>query len=83
LDDTNGGEDFDPSEQLSAEQILAALESAVASLPRDTRMVFMLVRFRDMSYPDIARFMNISTRTVARKMADAMQILHSVVEASQ
>lgn len=83
LDDASGGEEFDPGEQLSAEQILYALERAVAGLPRETRMVFMLVRFRDMTYPDIAQFMNISTRTVARKMADAMQVLHSVVEASQ
>jgi RNA polymerase sigma factor (sigma-70 family) len=81
--ETSSGEDFDPGEHLSAEQILYALERAIVGLPRETRMVFMLVRFRDMSYPDIAQFMNISTRTVARKMADAMEILHSVVQASQ
>lgn len=64
-------------------QILDALERAIIGLPRDTRTVFILGRFRDMSYPAIAQLMNLSTRTVARKMAEAMKALSSVVEASQ
>jgi RNA polymerase sigma factor (sigma-70 family) len=82
-EETNVGEDFDPGEQLSAEQVLQALERAVVGLPRETRIVFLLNRFRDMSYADIARFMNLSTRTVARKMAEAMEKLGSVLEALQ
>jgi len=37
--------------------------------------VFMLSRFRDKSYPEIAALLGISTRTVERKMSDAMATL--------
>ncbi len=71
-----------PEQQLAAEQILAQLERAIADLPADTRTVFLLHRFRDLSYPEIARVMNLSTRSVARKMAEALERLGSVVEAT-
>jgi RNA polymerase sigma factor (sigma-70 family) len=79
-EETSGGADFDPGEHLTAEQVLGALERAIGDLPRDTRTVFLLCRFKDMSYPDIAQLMNLSTRTVARKMAEAMEKLGAVVE---
>lgn len=82
-EETNAGEDFDPGEHLTAEQVLGALERAIVGLPRDTRTVFLLNRFRDMSYPAIAEAMNLSPRTVARKMAEAMAKLSSVLEAMQ
>jgi RNA polymerase sigma-70 factor (ECF subfamily) len=71
-----------PEQQLAGEQILAQIERAIADLPADTRTVFLLHRFRDLSYPEIAKLMNISTRSVARKMADALERLSSVVEAT-
>jgi RNA polymerase sigma factor (sigma-70 family) len=83
LDEETSGEDFDPGEHLRAEQVLGALERAIVGMPRETRTIFVLSRFRDMSYPEIAQFMNLSTRTVARKMADAMRRLSSVVEGLQ
>ena len=75
------GEDFDPGEHLTAEQVLGELERAIVGLPHDTRTVFLLNRFRDMSYPAIAEAMKLSQRTVARKMAEAMAKLSSVLEA--
>src|SRR3984957_13959462 len=59
LDEETSGEDFDPGEHLSAEQILGALERAIIGMPRETRTVFLLSRFRDMSYPEIAQLMNL------------------------
>jgi DNA-directed RNA polymerase specialized sigma24 family protein len=44
--------------------------------------VFLLHRFRDLSYPQIAEMMNLSTRTVARKMAEALERLGTVVKAA-
>ncbi len=61
-----------PDEQLAGEQTRALLERAIADLPPDTRTVFMLHRFRDLTYPQIAAVMNLSARTVARKMAEAI-----------
>jgi RNA polymerase sigma factor (sigma-70 family) len=69
-----------PDAYLAGEQALAALERALARLPRDTRMVFVMHRFRDMSYPQIARVMSLSARTVARKMAEAIEQLSAALE---
>ena len=69
-----------PDAYLAGEQALAVLERALAELPRDTRMVFVMHRFRDMSYPQIAGVMSLSARTVARKMAEAIEQLSAALE---
>jgi RNA polymerase sigma factor (sigma-70 family) len=68
-----------PDEQLAGEQTRVLLERAIADLPQDTRTVFMLHRFRDLTYPQIAQTMNLSARTVARKMAEAIERLSAVM----
>ncbi|MBS0377539.1 MAG: sigma-70 family RNA polymerase sigma factor [Proteobacteria bacterium] len=68
-----------PDEQLAAEQVRAILERAIAGLPQDTRTVFLLHRYRDLSYPQIAQLMNLSARTVARKMAEAIERLSTAL----
>lgn len=72
-----------PDDQLAGEQTLALIEQAIADLPADTRTVFMLHRFRDLSYPQIAQTMKLSTRTVARKMAEALEQLSGVLESAR
>jgi RNA polymerase sigma factor (sigma-70 family) len=72
-----------PEEQLSGEQTLAMIEKTIAELPLDTRTVFLLHRFRDLSYPQIALTMGLSVRTVARKMAEALERLSAQVKASE
>lgn len=61
-----------PDEQLMGEQTLDLLERAILDMPRDVREVFLLHRFHDLSYPEIAIRLNLSTRTVARKMSEAL-----------
>ena len=68
-----------PDEQLAGEQTRALLERAIAALPPDTRTVFMLNRYRDLTYPQIAEVMSLSARTVARKMAEAIERLSAAV----
>jgi RNA polymerase sigma factor (sigma-70 family) len=68
-----------PDEQLAGEQTRALLEQAIADLPQDTRTVFLLHRFRDLTYPQIAEIMSLSGRTVARKMAEAIERLSAAV----
>jgi RNA polymerase sigma factor (sigma-70 family) len=77
-----GQDHLGPDEQLAGEQTLSVIEKAIAALPSDTRTVFLLHRFRDLSYPQIAEMMNLSTRTVARKMAEALERLGTVVKAT-
>ena len=40
---------------------------------------FLLHRFRDLSYPQIAEVMSLSARTVARKMAEAIERLSAAM----
>jgi RNA polymerase sigma factor (sigma-70 family) len=68
-----------PDEQLAGEQARVLLERAIAELPPDTRTVFMLHRFRDLTYPQIAELMSLSARTVARKMAEAIERLSTAM----
>jgi RNA polymerase sigma-70 factor (ECF subfamily) len=75
-------EHLGPDEHLAGEQTLSMIERAIADLPSDTRTVFLLHRFRDLSYPQIAKAMNLSTRTVARKMAEALDQLGIAVKAA-
>jgi RNA polymerase sigma-70 factor (ECF subfamily) len=68
-----------PDEQLAGEQTRVLLERAIADLPQDTRTVFLLHRFRDLTYPQIAEVMSLSARTVARKMAEAIEQLSAAM----
>jgi RNA polymerase sigma-70 factor (ECF subfamily) len=71
-----------PDEQLAGEQTRALLERAIAELPPDTRTVFVLHRFRDLTYSQIAEIMDLSARTVARKMAEAIGRLSTAMSES-
>ena len=65
----------------ATERMLALMETAIADFPTDTRTVFLLHRFRDLSYAQIAEAMNLSTNTVVCKMAEALERLAAAVEA--
>ncbi len=68
-----------PDEHLAGEQVRVLLERAIAQLPQETRTVFLLARYRDLSYPQIAALTRMSARTVARKMAQAIEQLSAVL----
>jgi RNA polymerase sigma factor (sigma-70 family) len=68
-----------PEDHLAEEQVRGILERTISQLPPDTRTVFLLHRYRDLSYPQIAAIMNLSARTVARKMAEAIEQLSAAV----
>jgi RNA polymerase sigma-70 factor (ECF subfamily) len=75
--------DLDPSDQVSGEQTLKALEIALKAMPEEMRRIFLLYRFRDMSYADIGSAMGLSTRTIARRVSEAMDRLGSAVRNTQ
>jgi RNA polymerase sigma factor (sigma-70 family) len=80
LDDQEIIEDhLGPDAHLAGEQTRVLLERAIADLPADTRTVFLLHRFRELTYPQIAQIMNLSGRTVARKMAEAIARLSAAM----
>ena len=70
-----------PERQLALSETLAAIREAVVRLPPICRDVFLLSRFRDRTYVEIAADLGISTRSVDRHMAIAMAELERVVGA--
>ncbi len=67
-------EDAKPStEEIVASQLLGEkLETAIASLPKKTREVFLLYRADELRYRDIAEKLGISERTVEYHVRQAM-----------
>jgi RNA polymerase sigma-70 factor (ECF subfamily) len=78
-DDELAQEHMGPEAYLTEQQVRAVLEQAIAEMPHDTRTVFLLHRFRDLSYPQIAQVTRLSARTVARKMAEALAHLSAAL----
>jgi RNA polymerase sigma-70 factor (ECF subfamily) len=64
-----------PEQRVDAEQALKRLRAAIDRLPPVTRSVFLRARIDNQSYIDIARSLSLSTRTVERRIAEAMQAL--------
>lgn len=71
-----------PFEQLASEQTFSMIEDSIQNLPPETCKVFLMHRVHGLSYPQIAKSINISTRTVARRMADALERLGAAVDAA-
>jgi RNA polymerase sigma-70 factor (ECF subfamily) len=64
-----------PEEDLQWQQAIELVKEGIRVLPPATRKVFLLSRFRSKSYPEIAALLGVSTRTVERKMREAMAAL--------
>ncbi len=73
LDETEIDERLrDPEHEVVWRQAVLAIETGIQELPEITRHVFVLSRFRHLSYPEIALRLGISMRTVQRRMAEAI-----------
>lgn len=63
-----------PDRVLSDRQSLDCVKEAIRQLPPRCRQVFLLHRFENMSYHDIARRLGISERTVENQIAHALAV---------
>jgi RNA polymerase sigma-70 factor (ECF subfamily) len=79
-------EDFQlPSQLIGAAQALEAkelekfIDLAIDQLPERCRLVFILSRFHDMSYKQIADELNISVRTVENQISKALKYLRQML----
>jgi len=70
-------DEANPERTVAWNETIASIKECVQSLPVVTRRVFLLSRFRSKTYPEIAAMLGISTRTVERKMSEAMEELAS------
>jgi RNA polymerase sigma-70 factor (ECF subfamily) len=65
-------EDFSPERVLVGKQMLADVVSAIQELPERTRTVFVLQRFEELSYGEIAKRLGISVSSVEKHMMKAI-----------
>lgn len=76
LNDTS----LSPERSLELNQELQCLKQCIQGMPEMTRHIFLLNRFDEMTYPQIAKALGISTRTVERRMREAMTLLSKSIE---
>jgi RNA polymerase sigma-70 factor (ECF subfamily) len=65
----------DPAREAEEAELQKKLREAIASLPDDLRIPFVLSRYEDLRYEEIGRVLSISPRTVERKVSDAAKLL--------
>jgi len=71
-DEKHAGEGFSPERVFLGQEQLAGVEKALHELPERTRVVFILNRFEDMTYAEIARRLQISTSAIEKHMMKAL-----------
>ena len=68
----HAGEDFSPERLFLGQEQLRLVETALLELPERTRVVFVLHRFEEMSYLQIARRLGVSTSAIEKHMSKAL-----------
>ena len=58
-------------------ELQAQIDQAIDSLPERCRIVFMLSRFDDMTYKEIAKTLDISEKTVENQIVKALKLLRA------
>jgi len=61
-------------------ELSAIIESAINSLTKQCKEIFMMSRFENMKYHEIAEKLSISVKTVEKKMSISLAILRTVLK---
>ena len=72
--------DLSPEYLMEEDEFKEKLLSAISNLKEEQREVFLLNRMEDKKYREIAEMLNISQKTVEKRMSAALKILRSKVE---
>ena len=62
-------------EKIEADEIKLEVDKTIAKLPQKCREIFLMARFDDLSYSEIAEIQNISINTVKTQLKRAMKFL--------
>jgi len=62
-------------QELAADNLQEEIDTAIDNLPERCRLVFVLSRFEEMSYRQIAEQLNISMKTVENQISKALKSL--------
>ena len=63
------------SQQIAAEELQKRIDEEIDRLPERCRVIFVLSRFEDMSYQEIADKLGISRKTVEHQVSKALRLL--------
>jgi RNA polymerase sigma-70 factor (ECF subfamily) len=74
MDDMNNNPEFQP-DRITQSALRKQLESAIAELPEQCRLIFKMSRFEELKYKEIADNLGISIKTVENQMGKALKIL--------
>jgi RNA polymerase sigma-70 factor (ECF subfamily) len=69
-----------PHEHAVWEEALCLVRVALQDMPEDLRDVLVLHRFQQQTYSEIANALGVSTRTIERRMSQAMDFLAARTE---
>lgn len=65
--------------QMEADELQELIDEAIDGLPERCRLVFILSRFEDMTYNEIAAQLGISVKTVENQISKALGLLREVL----
>lgn len=68
-------EESDPVDMLRSEELQEMVDAAIDELPEKCRMVFVLSRYDELSYRDIATELGIAEKTVENQVSKALKYL--------
>ena len=68
-------EESDPADMLRSEELQELVDAAIDELPEKCRMVFVLSRYEELSYRDIATELGIAEKTVENQVSKALKYL--------
>lgn len=64
-----------PEQDVAWQEATSRLKAALLAMPDDLREILIRYRFQDQTCPEIATMLGVSTRTVERRLSQAMAIL--------
>ena len=72
--------DRSPEEIMGSNEFSQMVLKAIEELPEKTRITFMLSRFEDLSYKEIAERTEVSIKTVESHIGKALRIIREKIE---
>jgi RNA polymerase sigma-70 factor (ECF subfamily) len=68
-----------PQSALEEKEFEEHLKSAIATLPENQRVVFLMNRIDELTYKEIAERLGLSVKAVEKRMSEALEILRQTV----
>ncbi len=77
---TNRGDEYNVTHTMQKNELEDYITICIDELPEKCRLVFILSRFEELSYKEIANKLEISVKTVENQISKALKLLRSKME---